>query len=170
MKYWLITGKTPAIEHRDAIPEHTVTDPQGREQVISALPEVQAVPSTDIRFEIGESNPFDASGKPFKLAVHDDLGVKTKEHWVSLLTIYGTKLTHEFINTPEGLKQNPTAEVTPAYIILSLMNEGYSKEPLDIDKLTGKAGRILFWKQKGRIEDDNGKTYSASEMISIITG
>ena len=150
MRYFLVTGHVAATEYQPATPDS---------------PERQAVPAHDISFQIGESNPFDASGKPFKTTFHKDLGVSEIAHWKSLLTIFGTRITHEFVLTPEGLRQpslpgQTPNEITPAFHLMALMNDGYMKDV--------QGEKIIFWKQKGRIEDESGKTYTAQEMIKIL--
>jgi hypothetical protein len=133
MKFYLITGRIPASETEAA---------------------------RDSRIEIGETNPFDTSGKPFKITYHESLGINTLESWKRLIHIYGNKITHEYIRTPEGLRQNEGGDVIPAHHLIAMLNDGFSK--------SGDEKKIIYVKQKGRIEDDMGKTYTPDEMIAIM--
>ena len=172
MKYYLITGKTPEIlgrPARPAIPAMTVEEPGGIQRHIPevpAAPAVDPVPSQDIRILIGESNPFDVSGKPFKPQFHQDFGIATPDSWKRLIIIYGQRITHEYFVTKEGLRQDLQSEVIPPSHLFALLNDGFVKE----GRTDGKHDKIVYWKQKGRIEDDTGKTYTADEMIKILEG
>ena len=171
MKYYLITGKTPEIAGREEqpyIPERCVQEPGGHFRIIPERlhsPAIAPVPSQEIRIEIGESNPFDTSGKPFQVKYHESLGIVNLDNWKRLIQLYGTRITHEFIVTPEGLRQMlpgsmvPGA-VVPAFHLISLLNDGFSK--------AGEGDKIIYSKQKGRIEDDNQNMYTPEEMIKIL--
>lgn len=166
MKYYLITGKTPEIAGREEqphIPQQHVEEPGGFIRTIPERPyspAIAPVPSQENRIEIGESNPFDTSGKPFKPRFDTSLGIVMLEDWKRLIKLYGTRITHEFIVTPEGLRQSANSEVVPAYHLISLLHDGFSK--------SGEGDKIIYSKQKGRIEDDNQKTYTPEEMIRIL--
>ena len=170
MKYYLITGKTPEIlgrPARPAIPAREVQEPGGYTRIIPevpAAPAIDAVPSQDIRIVIGESNPFDTRGKPFKPQFHEDFGITTLDSWKRLIIVYGQRFTHEYIKSPEGLRQDLNSEVIPAVHLFALLNDGFVKE----GKMDGTVEKVIYWKQKGRIEDDTGKTYTAEEMIKIL--
>ena len=117
-------------------------------------------PQTSI--QIGETNRFESSGKPFNFTFHPELGVNTKAEWIVLIKMYATKLTHEFILGKDGLRQTPTGPVVPAYHLFSLLNEGFAKSVEDDGQ------KIVFWKQKGRIEDESGTVFPLEEFLKVI--
>lgn len=169
MKYYLVTGQTPAqaaVPAREFTPARTIDTPTGTMHYpeVTAQEAVPAVPSQDIRILIGESNPFDTSGKPFKPATHKDFGITTVDAWKRLIIVYGQRFTHEYIVTPEGLRQDRNSEVIPAIHLFGLLNDGFVKE----GKTENGVEKVIYWKQKGRIEDDLGKTYTAEEMLKIL--
>lgn len=167
MKYYLITGKIPGTAGRDEqpwIPEQQLEEPGGRIRIIPERPyspAIAPVPDQDNRIKIGESNPFDTSGKPFKITYHTSMGIGTVDNWKQLLKIYGTRIVHEFIVTPEGLREKPEGEVVSAQRLISMLNDGFSK--------SGDTNKIVYSKQKGRIEDESGKTITVGEMIALLT-
>jgi len=167
VKYYLITGKIPGTSGRDEqplIPEQKIETPEGGIRIIPERPyspAIAPVHDQDNRIEIGESNPFDTSGKPFKITYHTSMGIGTVEDWKQLLKIYGTRIVHEFIVTPEGLRQEPQGQVIPASRLIGMLNDGFSK--------SGDSSKITYSKQKGRIEDESGKSYTPDEMIALLT-
>ena len=48
--------------------------------------------------------------------------------------------------------------------LFALLNDGFVKE----GRTEGSLDKVTYWKQKGRIEDDNGKTYTVEEMFKIL--
>ena len=169
MKYYLITGKTPEIIGRDEQPfiaEQHIELPGGNVQIIPERPYSPAilhVPARDMRIEIGESNPLESSGKPFKVTFHSHLGIVNLEDWKRLIQLYGTRITHEFVITPDGVKQpnsNDESAIVPAHHLISLLNDGFSKAMV--------GDKLVYSKQKGRIEDESGKTLTVDEMLAIL--
>jgi len=133
MKFYLVTGKIPATEIE---------------------------PAKDSKIEIGESNAFDTSGKPFKVTYHESLGITTLDQWKRLIKIYGDRITHEYIVTPEGLRWDRNSEVVPAHHLIAMLNDGFSK--------SGDGNKVIYTKQKGRIEDETGATYNSDQMITMM--
>jgi hypothetical protein len=133
MKYYLVTGR---------------------------IPETETEAAHDNKIEIGESNPFDTRGKPFRVTYHESLGIQTMDSWIRLIHIYGDRIVHEFIKTPEGLRQIPGGDIVPAHHLIALLNDGFAK--------SGEGNKIIYSKQKGRIEDETGKTYTPDEIISMM--
>jgi len=136
--------------------------------ITGRIPESEESPAHDNRVEIGETNPFDTSGKPFTITYHPTMGIASIADWTRLLHIYGDRITQEFIVHPDGLRQASGIinrlsgdDLVPAHHLISLLNDGFSKGPIE-------NGKIVYFKQKGRIEDDNGKTYTPDEMIKIM--
>jgi hypothetical protein len=133
MKYYLITGR---------------------------IPETETEPAHDSKIEIGETNPFDTSGKPFHIKFHTSLGIGTVEDWKRLIHIYGTKITHTFELSPEGLRQTVGGDVVPAHHLIALLHDGFSK--------SSENGKILYSKQKGRIENEYGTVISIEDMLGAM--
>lgn len=115
----------------------------------------------DSLIEIGQTNPFDSSGKPFEPTFHEMFGIQTLEQWKRLIHLYGDVIQHEYFVTPEGLRWEEHGEIVPTQHLFSLLNDGFFKGPIIGNK-------IIYFKQKGRIEDETGKTYTVEEMFRIL--
>jgi hypothetical protein len=133
MKYYLITGR---------------------------IPETETEPAHDSKIEIGETNPFDTSGIPFLIKMHMSLGIGTVEDWKRLIYIYGTKITHTFEISPDGLRQTVGGDVVPSHYLISLLHDGFSK--------FSENGKIIYSKQKGRIENGDGTIVSIEDILALM--